>query len=230
MANICEYKVKVKGKKNSCYAFYGSMPKCEDSNILIEDGSDELYMMLFTGGCKWDVDAYCEHWKGDFPVILPEDPDEAMDEANEKYMYRTVRERSKMFEVEVWCLSSDEGGSFIDLLDHYINGESAEGDCHRELQGLEETLELTSAMNYVTELLLKYSDDELIKLCETEAFFERLPVLVVDGKPSREMIAAGYLVTMTEENDWHREDFENNFEEFKDDIPENIAWMIENAK
>ena len=138
MANVCRYKVIVKGKKNACYAFYGSM-FCFDQTILKEKEDNGIWTMSFDGSCGWAVDAYCEPWKGDFPVALPEDSDKAMSEAGDKYLHKTVQERSKMFEVEVWCNSAD-----IDVYDphygpreifeHYINGKKAGGHCPEELR------------------------------------------------------------------------------------------------
>lgn len=138
MANICSYKVIVKGKKNACYAFFGSMPCYDDKYILEEEGTNESCTVRFDGNCKWSVDSYCNPWTGGFPVILPDDPDEAMEEAENKYWYNTVQERSKMFGVEVWCNSADvedydpDEGPY-QIFEHYINGEPAGGECPEEL-------------------------------------------------------------------------------------------------
>ncbi len=59
MANICEYKVIVKGRKNACYAFYGSMSCMDYKEIVSEKGTEDKYEMFFIGNCKWGVDAYC---------------------------------------------------------------------------------------------------------------------------------------------------------------------------
>ncbi len=52
MANICEYRVLVKGKRNACMAFFGFMPCLDDKRILSERGSDEHCTLLFEGDCK----------------------------------------------------------------------------------------------------------------------------------------------------------------------------------
>ena len=139
MANYCDYKVIVKGKKNACYAFFGSMSCLEDKWIKEEDGTDDAYEIYFEGNCKWSVDAYCTPWTGECPVSLPEDADEAMDVAEEKYWYKTVRDRSKMFEVEVWCNSADvddydpdEGPD--EIFEHYVNGMNVGGECPDKLR------------------------------------------------------------------------------------------------
>ena len=45
-----------------------------------------------------------------FPVEIPTDLDEALEEAEKKYWYYTVKERSKMFATEVWCISYEDEG------------------------------------------------------------------------------------------------------------------------
>jgi len=139
MANICEYKVIVKGKKNACYAFYGSMSSLNNKLIIEEEGTDEEYLMKFQGDCKWSVDAYCEPWDGEFPVLLPEDFSDACSKAEDDYWYKTVRDRSKMFEVEVWCNSADVDFPVQEYFEHYINGENAGGICPEELKVIEAT-------------------------------------------------------------------------------------------
>ena len=139
MANICEYKVIVKGRKNACYAFFGSMSCLDDKQILEETGTAEQCTIRFEGNCKWSVDSYCTPWDGAFPVLLPEDADAALSEGEEKYWYNTVQDRSRMFEVEVWCNSADiddydpEEGP-CEIFEHYIHGEYAGGICPVELR------------------------------------------------------------------------------------------------
>lgn len=135
MANYCEYKVIVKGKKNACYAFFGSMSCLDDKYIVEESGTDEKYRMFFEGYCKWSVDCYCTPWEGEFPVKLPDDYQKAYEEAEEKYWYNTVQERSKMFEVEVRCNSADiEDWPIFEIYEHYKNGEPKESRCFKKLR------------------------------------------------------------------------------------------------
>lgn len=139
MANICEYKIIVKGKKNACYAFMGSTSnaggKEEDSWI----GSDDFGELRFHGDCKWAIDSYCTPFEGTKPVELPSDFRDAENEGESKYWYNTVRERSEMFQVEVFCNSADiedydpDEGSY-EIFEHYINGVEVEADCPEELR------------------------------------------------------------------------------------------------
>ena len=154
MANLCSYKVKVKGPRNACYAFFGSMSCADDKYFLSESGTMEETVLVFQGNCKWSVDSYCRDWEDECPVELPEDPNEAMEEAENKYWYYTVQDRSEMFNVEVWCNSADfdDMGAIEEMLDemdvdikdadlsvmcyeHYVNGLETEfDDCPEEIK------------------------------------------------------------------------------------------------
>lgn len=129
MANVCEYHVRVKGKKNACYAFYGSMSVYDYKDIQEEHGTDDEYEMTFTGTCKWSVDSYCTPFDGEKPVELPDDFNEAYEKAENDYWYNTVQERSEMFQVEVWCNSADiedydpDEGPY-QIYEHYLNGDA----------------------------------------------------------------------------------------------------------
>ena len=143
MANICDYKVIVKGKKNACYAFYGSMPAYNDKYVVEAEGTDDNYTLRFNGDCKWSVDQYSKAWNGRSPVALPDDPDEAMEEAQEKYCDIYVQDRSKMFNIEVLCNSADiedvdprKGPD--EIFEHYKNGCEVYDDCPSELRIAEE--------------------------------------------------------------------------------------------
>lgn len=138
MANICKYKVIVKGKKNACYAFYGSMSSLDNKDIVDEEGTNENYTLRFEGDCKWSVDSYCEPWDGEYPVELPEDAEDALYEAEDKYWYKTVRDRSRMFAVEVLCCSADVDYPVQEYFEHYICGNDAGGECPDELKVLDE--------------------------------------------------------------------------------------------
>lgn len=133
MANICEYKVIVKGAMNACYAFFGSMPAYENE-IVCEFGTDDDYTLHFEGNCKWNVDAYCDTpWTDPVPVQLPEDKHEAMALAQEKYANYTVRDRSRMFGVAVFCNSADTDAGSGDLFECYYCGKELDFECPDEL-------------------------------------------------------------------------------------------------
>ncbi len=107
MANTCMYRVKVKGKRNACYAYYGSMSSTDPIEIISEKGTNEICTLEFEGYCKWAVDWNCSSWDGEVPVKLPENPNMAMEEAINKYQYIDMESRANMFNVEVWCKWAD---------------------------------------------------------------------------------------------------------------------------
>lgn len=125
MANECMYKGIVKGKQNACMALIGSMP-CfgeKDWEVLVDGGEENNWEISFEGNCKWSVDSYCEPWTGPFPVEIPEDADEAELFAMEHYVDHTLQDRSKMFGVEVLCVSADVDCFRGETYEHYCNGE-----------------------------------------------------------------------------------------------------------
>jgi len=137
MANSCEYHVIVKGKRNNCYAFYGSMSALDYKEIDWEEGTDNNYEMKFSGNCKWSVDSYCsDKYEGPFPAFIPEDYLEAEDYAEDHYWYNTVELRSKMFDVEVKCNSADieyDPENIENYYEHWKSGEKLGGKCPDEL-------------------------------------------------------------------------------------------------
>lgn len=128
MANTCEYKVKVKGTKKGCYAFYGSMLVGEEISIIKETGTKKDTTLVFAGDCKWEPDYLCTSWKDECPVQLPDNEDEVMEFSDAHYKGYTIQDRSRMFNVEVWCNFADvdeydpnEGP--YEVFEHYKSGE-----------------------------------------------------------------------------------------------------------
>ena len=72
MANICLYKILVKGPKRACYALIDMMPlySCE-KEILREEGTDDQFELVFLGDCKWSVSAYTE-WDNTLGPFTPD--------------------------------------------------------------------------------------------------------------------------------------------------------------
>ena len=144
MSNVCQYKVKVSGKKNACYAFLGSMSYMDYREIEKEEGTEKEYCLWFSGDCKEDVNDSCQPWEGEFPVELSGNFETAMQEASDHYSYRTVQERSAMFDVEVWCnscIQSDQPK--VAIFEHYLRGAALKCELPEEL-----SIEGTGKVNY----------------------------------------------------------------------------------
>ena len=59
MANVCLYKIKVKGSKKACYKLVDMMPLYSgDKEYLSAEGTEEDFTLVFLGDCKWSVDSY----------------------------------------------------------------------------------------------------------------------------------------------------------------------------
>lgn len=121
MANVCKFKIIVKGRANACAAFYTSTPSF-GLTIVEEHGTEDDHYLRFEGSCKWSIDYGVQRWNGAVPVVLPENIREAGEKAMRNYSDYYMQDRSRMFQVEVLCNSADlddyDGSRFI----HYKNG------------------------------------------------------------------------------------------------------------
>lgn len=129
MANVCDYKMVVKGRKSSCYAFVAGQNWLDYKEIEYEEGTDEDYEVYFTGTCKWSVDAYCGEYTDSCPVKIPDNlkTKAEVDEWCSETFHAgyNVKSRSKMFSVDVQCNSRcTEGDPETAYYIHYKNGEA----------------------------------------------------------------------------------------------------------
>ena len=63
MANYCDYKGILKGRKNACYAAYGCFQAYDDKWIVKECGTNEDYFLQFEGNCKWSESIPPPQWE-----------------------------------------------------------------------------------------------------------------------------------------------------------------------
>ena len=124
MANICEYHILVKGKKNACYALYGSINAYEEKWIKEESGTQDDYEIVFSGSCKWDIDAYT-HSDNSGMVEIPEDPSDAAEFGERVASDINLQDKSRIFHVEIWCNSCDIDEPEL-FSYHYKDGEFIE--------------------------------------------------------------------------------------------------------
>lgn len=55
MANLCKFKIIVKGRANDCAAFYTSTPSF-GLTIVEEHGTADDHYLRIEGSCKWSID------------------------------------------------------------------------------------------------------------------------------------------------------------------------------
>ena len=122
-----EYKIMVKGLRNACYAFMGSTKSIDEPKIISEIVNDKETIIVFCVTNHFPIDMYCKDFTGDKPVTLSDDKDVAFQEAKNKYRNYTLKERSEIFKVEVWC----NGGS-TEVCDNAIAGALYDGDIKLE--------------------------------------------------------------------------------------------------
>ena len=123
MANICEYHVLVKGRKNACYALYGSMPLImgSEKNIEYQGGTEKDYQIVFTGQCKWSVDYRTDMYDKLEIQTVPDEQNEAI-AFGEDYFDVSLQGKSRIFQIEVWCNSVDLDEFYGICSYHFNNG------------------------------------------------------------------------------------------------------------
>lgn len=131
MANICLYKIIVKGTRDACYALVNMMPLYSGEKECIEEsGTDQEYSLFFTGDCKWNVDAYTS-W--DETKTGPYTPEEIANIQDGFGWNFPLKQKSLLLDCEIFCNSKDiDGGGWADYV-HYNKGEEILDECPKEL-------------------------------------------------------------------------------------------------
>ena len=131
MANICWYQVKAKGDKKNIMFLYHSMPVYNYIDLI--SSSDNT--IIFSGDCKWSLDAYCENSNGDIKIDVNKyisDTDTKLIDYPTEYIYYTLEDKSKILncdievfsEYEDYDVDNDEGDR--PLYQHFSKGEVLE--------------------------------------------------------------------------------------------------------
>lgn len=133
MANICIYKILVKGTKQACEAFVAMMPSySEGGDIWEESGTDADYTLAFSGDCKWSVDSYCAPLSDPQPWT-PARIQQAIESTDSSDWYYTIRDKSILLNCEVFCNSKDIDSNTWACYEHYNKGERIFDECPKEL-------------------------------------------------------------------------------------------------
>lgn len=130
MANICLYKIKVKGTKKACHKLIHMMPLYSgDKDVLREEGTDENYELVFTGDCKWSVDSYTK-----FEEDLKPYTDEELDKVRDGYGWNyPLTNKSTLLDCEIFCNSKDIDDCCYAVYEHYNKGIEIFDECPKEL-------------------------------------------------------------------------------------------------
>jgi hypothetical protein len=129
MANICEYRLRVKGKKEDCNLFLYSMPAYNFLDPITEEGTDDNFIIEAVGDCKWDLYSYVEETPDDYNHT---DVRKNIKDEEDCYdlWYIPLKDKTKIFNVEVQVSWADidnpianEDGSIKYNYEHWNNGE-----------------------------------------------------------------------------------------------------------
>ena len=130
MANICLYKIKVKGTKTACYALVNMMPLYSwEKEYLSEEGTDEDYTLVFSGACKWSVDAYTSKQKG----LVPYTSEEIENVQDGDGWEICLEDKSLLLGCEIFCNSKDIDDYCYSSYEHYDKGKQIFDECPKEL-------------------------------------------------------------------------------------------------
>ncbi len=134
MANICWYQIRAKGKKKNVYMIYHTMPCCDDITIKSKKGNNNDYTLIFSGSCKWSLDAYCDNSTNKLKIDVEEyvDEDGGLLKDVTDYWYYTLKDKSKIYDCEIeafteyedYDVEEDEGDK--PTFEHYKDGKKIE--------------------------------------------------------------------------------------------------------
>lgn len=130
MANICLYKVKVKGRKKVCYKLIDMMPLYSYEKIIIsEEGTDDDFTLVFSGDCKWGMNYRTVPLEN--PAPLSEAEIDAIEDG--RYWGVNLCEKSILLQCEIFCNSKDIDDSCYSVYEHYDKGKTVDDECPKEL-------------------------------------------------------------------------------------------------
>ena len=130
MANICLYKILIKGTKSACYAFIDMMPSYNaDKEILREEGVDDAYELVLRGDCKWSVSSYTERMEN--PQPFTDEEIAAIEDGD--HWDKTLKDKSVLLNCEIFCNSKDIDDSSWAIFEHYNKGTVIRDECPKEL-------------------------------------------------------------------------------------------------
>lgn len=123
MANVCRYKIKVIGRKSSCYALINMMPLyVGEKEILFEEGTDDDYTLIFKGDCKWGID----YGTDDFGRLEPFTEEEIEEIEDGDYWDFMMVDKAFVLGVEIFCNTLDDDGQ--EIFYHYIEEDELYGE------------------------------------------------------------------------------------------------------
>lgn len=130
MANICRYKIMVKGRKQACYTLVNMMPSYSyEKEYLLEEGSEDDFTLIFIGDCKWSVSSYTSPMPNPKPFTREEL--DAVEDGD--HWDKTLRDKSILLDVDIYCNSKDIDDSCWAIYEHYNRGKVIYDECPKEL-------------------------------------------------------------------------------------------------
>lgn len=108
MADYYDYIIHVRGTKKAALMVFATMRCADDKPISYEGGTDEEYIIHFSGSCKWEPDAYCDkEWNGEEIDLNGLDEGAICNEDGiDDFMFYSLKDMSAMFHCEIEIYTS----------------------------------------------------------------------------------------------------------------------------
>ena len=137
MAEICYYKIKVKGTKDACRAFVYTMPTIfYKKKLMHSEGTDNEFCLTFLGDYKNYIDWHTT------PLNNPQKltDEEIKNIIDFDYWQLPMRERATLLDCEVFCSSGcfwvgcDDIDGEVEYIHYDKNGQKIHDECPDELK------------------------------------------------------------------------------------------------
>ena len=129
MANICEYRLRFKGKQEDCYLFLCSMPVYNFLDQIKEVGTEDDFTLEAIGDCKWSLYSYVKKIPANYNHTEVRKSIKSAEDCCDLW-YIPLKDKTKIFNVEVqvsWAEidnpTVNKDGSIRYSYEHWHNGE-----------------------------------------------------------------------------------------------------------
>lgn len=134
MANLADYEIHVRGKKEEAYMLYAATPCADFKQILRADWIDDDFIIHFNGNCKWGLDYNAtDDYNG--TIDSGRIDVQNLDEAGQGYWNISLKKKSELLHCEIEAYElMDDTDMYEESFVHLKNGvviESKQASCDK---------------------------------------------------------------------------------------------------
>ena len=135
MKNICFYKIKVNGTRNTCYALVKMIPVHNSKKeIIFRSGTRKKYTLIFTGSCYDNIDFNTTKQLGLEPFF--DDENKNIEEGD--FWKMPLENKSLVLNADIYCNTLNLKSPNKINYKHYKNGEIITDKCPEDIYIKEE--------------------------------------------------------------------------------------------